>query len=101
MADEPQDDHKTLTHGAPGSDWRLVARVGEEKLEWGNQGTFDELRVDGWLHLEQMDTRDWSMMAGDARLTIHIGEDGVITVDVERGFYGDVVGTTGEFTLES
>lgn len=35
----------------PGSDWRLQARAGDERLEFGNEGVFDELVVDHWLHL--------------------------------------------------
>ena len=88
------------TGGTPGQDWHLVARKSQKRLEWGREGTFDELRVDGWLHIEQMDYRNWYMMVGDARIAVRVGKDGRVTVDIERGFYGEILGTTGEAKIE-
>jgi hypothetical protein len=31
------------------------------------------------------------MRLGDARLQVTVAEDGAVTLDVQRGFYGDVV----------
>lgn len=72
----------------PGEDWRVVARKDGEALEWGHQGIFDEICVDHWLHAEQV---------GDARLRVDIKEDGQVIVDVERGFYSEVRGSTANF----
>ena len=40
------------------------------------------------------------MRLGDARLQVTVAEDGAVTLDVQRGFYGDVVGTTETFPPE-
>ena len=50
--------------------------------------------MDDWLHLEQMDVREWWLRVGDARVWIAIGADGTAKVDVVRGFYGEVSGET-------
>jgi hypothetical protein len=41
---------------------------------------FDELVVGDWLHVEQMDKRQWWMAVGGLRLGISIGRDGVARV---------------------
>lgn len=41
----------------PGAEWRILARRGDQLIEMANQGVFDELVVDQWLHLEQLDDR--------------------------------------------
>jgi hypothetical protein len=84
----------------PGKDWRVVARKSGEVLEWGCQGIFDELCVDHWLHVEQIEERLWVMQVGDARIAVGIKEDGQVIVDVERGFYSEVRGSTSDFKLE-
>ena len=58
-----------------------------------NRGTFDELVVDEWLHIEQMDAQTWWLRVGDARLIVAVNE-GQPMVDVERGFYSEPRGTT-------
>lgn len=55
---------------------------------------FDELVIDNFLHLEQMDDDDWWMRVGDARVAIHVQPDGSADVLIERGEYGPVKGDT-------
>lgn len=82
----------------PGSDWRILARRGEQRIELANQGVFDELVVDQWLHLEQLDERSWWLRIGDVRLVAVVADDGSVTVDVQRGVYDQ---TRGQTTIES
>jgi hypothetical protein len=37
---------------------------------------FDELVIDRWLHLEQMDTRQWWLAIGDDMVVITVDGDG-------------------------
>lgn len=81
----------------PGAEWRLETREGDVKVALSNKGIFDELVVDHWLHMEQLSDRVWWMRVGDARLQVSIAPDGTTTLDVQRGFYGDVAGVTEKF----
>jgi hypothetical protein len=82
----------------PGGSWRVLARGDNgEPIEPLTSGTFDELVVDHWLHIEQMDTRVWWLRVGDARLMATIEADGRVVVDVLRGFYEVTSGTSGEW----
>lgn len=49
---------------------------------------FDELVIDDWFHLEQMDERDWWLGVGNGddywHLNIHIDRDGKATVQMEK-----------------
>lgn len=72
----------------PGNRWRLLAWNQGEKVQFQNIGTFDELVVDGWLHIEQMDKRVWWMQVGDARIVVHIPTKGEPIVTIEREAYG-------------
>ena len=56
----------------PGSTWRVLARDGAREVTAQNDGLFDELVVDRWLHLEQMTEDTWWMRVGDARLDIKV-----------------------------
>jgi hypothetical protein len=78
----------------PGSRWRILAHATGQKFEAENQGVVDELVVDDWLHLEQMAEREWCLRLGDARIWIDIDEDGRPRVDIERGAFAEVRGTT-------
>lgn len=82
---------------SPGREWRLLAHEEAGEFEARNRGVFDELVVDDWLHVEQMQEREWWIQVGDARLLVTI-ESGRVRVDIERGFYAS---TTGETVLES
>jgi hypothetical protein len=84
----------------PGRRWQARARDGSRALEYGPEGVFDELSIDDWLHLEQMDDRLWWIRVGDAEILVRIEANGSATVDVVRGSHGPVQGTTGVYPTE-
>lgn len=60
----------------PGSHWRLLAhRKDGSRCAPEDDGVFDELVVDNWLHVEQMDTRTWWMDLAGFRVSIHLPAD--------------------------
>lgn len=83
----------------PGSRWRILAWAGERqhKLDLDSRAfpsVFDEIVIDDWFHLEQMDARTWWMAVSGVgqdgkrvreTLWIRIRRDGVaiITHDTE------------------
>jgi hypothetical protein len=71
----------------PGSRWRVLARDGERAITAQDDGIFDELVIDGWLHLEQMDSDTWWMRLADARIDIKILPDGRAEIAIERDVY--------------
>lgn len=77
-----------------GREWRLLAHEDGGPVEVENRGVFDELVVDQWLHIEQMDTNVWWLRVGDARLWVKLDSQGRPEVDVERGCYEAPNGTT-------
>lgn len=83
-------DEKTM-HGKK---WRLLAHRPDSHLEIEDDGVLDELVLDDWLHLEQMDDNVWWLRVGDAHLLVTLGR-GATTVDVVRGYYASVNGKTG------
>lgn len=82
----------------PGSEWRILAWTNTKKVELENQGVLDEVVIQPWFHLEQLDERQWWMRIGDARVFVTVGDKDDIRVDIERGFYEE---TTGETTILS
>lgn len=85
----------------PGRRWRLRAvRDGGRSIELQNQGIFDELAVDDWLHIEQMDDKVYWLQVGDVCMwvTVVAGEKPI--VDVQRGAYGEVRGDTRAWNVE-
>jgi len=54
-------------------------------IAYENDGTFDELVVDDWLHIEQMDASVWWMRVGDVRLLVTLNSEGQRSVDVLPG----------------
>jgi hypothetical protein len=70
-----------------GTKWRLLAHRDGVNVEIEDQGAFDELVVDDWLHVEQMDPSVWWLRVGDLRLIVAFDASGQPAVDVERGFY--------------
>jgi hypothetical protein len=90
----------SVTINEPGRRWRILARREGEKIELENQGAFDELVVDDWLHVEQMDDNVWWLRVGDVRLFVTVSETEPPTVDVERGFYASIKGVTQTSKLD-
>lgn len=72
----------------PGSNWRLLAhsKNDQKDISFENEGIFDELVVDDWLHIEQMDTNVWWMRVGDARIVVRLkkGHRPMVTIDREE-----------------
>jgi hypothetical protein len=77
-----------------GSSWRLLAHRGSERIELEDQGLFDELVVDDWIHLEQMEENIWWVRLGDARITITLAPGEQAIVDICRGAYSPTRGET-------
>ena len=71
----------------PGTRWRLLAKESAGDLQVENRGVFDELVVDDWLHLEQMDDTSWWMRLADARIMIRVQPDGRAKLEIERDAY--------------
>lgn len=87
---------KTRRRKRIGSCWRILANQRDGSrvdLQSDGESVFDELVIDGFLHIEQMDTGFWWARIGDARLEIVV-EKGDVTVNVERGAYGERRGGT-------
>lgn len=76
----------------PGARWRMqaggdtrdVATVAVSSEQFGGRVVFDELVIDEWLHLEQMNREHWWLRVGDVTLNVTVGRDGKATVLVER-----------------
>jgi hypothetical protein len=47
---------KSAATNEPGRRWRVLAHREDGKVELENQGTFDELVVDDWLHMSKWTT---------------------------------------------
>lgn len=92
--------HTEELQKVPGANWRFLAHDANSRTELENKGIFDELVVDNWLHVEQMDERVWWLMIGDARILVTIDPNGAATVDIERGFYAPMRGKTVNADLD-
>ena len=64
----------------PGYRWRILIHDESKRgldrdvtIAGGGAALFDELVVDDWLHVEQMDSRVWSVIIGDLVLSVRIG----------------------------
>ncbi|MGJ4888374.1 hypothetical protein [Bradyrhizobium sp. HKCCYLR20261] len=86
----------------PGRRWRVRAvRDDGRSVELQNQGIFDELVVDDWLHLEQMDDHAWWLQVGDVGIWVSVKAGEPPVVDVERGAYGDIRGETRTWNAQA
>lgn len=95
MEDEADEKSRLEKYAAnPGREWRFQVRVDGRVETCARDGTFDELVVDHWMHVESMDERTWWMRIGDARIMAYVAADGTVSVDVVRGFYDEVCGAT-------
>jgi hypothetical protein len=45
---------------------------------------FDQLVIDKWFQMEQIDEHHWQLLVGDSSLDIHIDQYGSARVDVEK-----------------
>lgn len=78
----------------PGERWSVQSRGEAGPMVHEGEGVFDELWVDDWLHIEEMEDGYWWMRVGDAEIHVDVDLEGRVTVDVVRGSYGPIVGTT-------
>lgn len=72
----------------PGYRWRTLAhRDGgasvEQRFKPAERVCFDELVVDDWLHIEQMDTRNWWMDLCGIRVSVYLPSNGKPSVLLE------------------
>ena len=63
-------------------------------VEYSGVGKFDELLIEGLLHLEWLDDKSWYIRVGDAKITATVLDDARVQVDVLRGAYAEVCGRT-------
>ena len=76
----------------PGMHWRTLAwneKTGqkvEQDFKPKDNVQFDELVIDDWLHIEQMDTHNYWMSIGDAAVNVTI-RNGKCHVSIERDQY--------------
>lgn len=71
----------------PGKSWRLAAEPGNGRTvryEAHNVGIFDELVVDHWIHIENMDPRSWWMRLGERIFWIQIERSGEVKIAEEE-----------------
>lgn len=79
------------TRWRPGSVWRLLSWTPKgTRYEYTSSATgalFDELVVDGWLHVEQMGRDQWWLRVADRTIWVRVGKDGSakITSEERRG----------------
>ena len=69
-----------------GPRWKPQHYEGETQFMEGHW-EFDEVVIDSWLHLEQMDDRDWWLSVGNPEgrevvIDVHIDRDGKATATV-------------------
>lgn len=75
----------------PGSRWRIDAYgPGDEAFRAENQGTFNEVVVDHWLHVEQMENRLWIVRIGQRGFSVYVNADG--SVELNEAIEEDEVG---------
>ncbi len=82
-----------------GYEWRTLAwnRRGEKvEAEYRKKDgvDFDELVIDDFLHIEKMQASAYWARIGDVRMWIQKDRDGRVTVNIERGQYGEERGFT-------
>lgn len=92
----------TKKYGKPGYQWRILAHRDEHsRVTLANDGRFDELVLDRWLHIEQMSERAWWMRIGDAYVWVEVSQSGnARSVWIRRGEYGPVKGGPTTTSME-
>ena len=74
----------------PGWSWRFLCQ-GTKRSEYFTTNSdetaapFDELVVDDWFHIEQMDTRTWWMRVGDCDFWITVPRNGPARISLTEG----------------
>lgn len=72
----------------PGYRWRVLAHEDHGPSHaMQDQGRFDELVVDDWLHIEQMQNRVWWMQLGAYAVWIRLPKRGPIEITIDPGGY--------------
>lgn len=73
----------------PGYQWRTLAHHDNGTEIAASSGTdpvcFDELVIDDWFHLEQMDDRDWHLIIGHRHFHIHIHDNSQTATLIDEG----------------
>lgn len=76
----------------PGYQWRTLAHHDsvavdslQQRYEPKNAVCFDELVIDNWFHLEQMDDRSWWMDVGGHHINVYIPSSASKPVEVYVG----------------
>lgn len=77
-----------------GSRWRFLAwgKRGHEKVALSSEerpAIFDEVVVDSWLHVEQMERDTWWMQVGDCHIWVRLDRDGNAKVYLNEGTIQD------------
>lgn len=76
-----------------GADWEFAHGHGTDKAYVAGGAPLTELRLEHWLKLKPMDDGLWWLRVGDARVMVRLNGQHAV-VDIIRGFYGPVEGTT-------
>ena len=66
----------------PGATWRILSHRPSGAFEVQNEGIFDELVVDHWLHIEHMDERAWMIRVGEMGIWVDVQGDGEVIVRI-------------------
>jgi hypothetical protein len=71
----------------PGASWRVSSRHprygfggGASSLDHP-RSIIDEVVIDGWLHIEQMDARQWWVRVGNLHVNVELRTDGSATLN--------------------
>jgi hypothetical protein len=67
----------------PGTRWRMRCYDGESAVEMKDHGILDEVVVDDWFHLEQMDYQEWHLGLGNISIWIRIDKDGKPNIEIQ------------------
>lgn len=70
-----------------GRNWRIKfeTKSGMEEIE--NLGLLDEVVIDEWLHIEQMEETQWWLRVGNAKIWVTLDPEGNATVSADLDFY--------------
>jgi hypothetical protein len=77
--------HNRRLARSPGLSWRVLVHdearnVPLEEHSDRRRWRFDELVVDHWLHVEQLNTRVWYLQVGDHQMSIEVKRDGSVVL---------------------